>query len=294
MKKFDSQATALTIAGSDPSGGAGLQADLKTFQQMGVYGMSVVTLLTVQNTTSVDSVEVLSPELVQNQLQSVLSDIPPKAIKLGALGNKEIVEVVSNLLEGSEIPLVVDPVLVSKHGHSLAGDDVVEAYRSKLLRLATIITPNRFEASRLSGIEITDDDSAHRALDALEYLGPVAIVLKRGVVGKEAEHLVSIRGERQRITVPKLDTKNLHGSGCVLAAAIAAKIAMGEEDIEEAIRFGIGMTHFAIRSGTKLGEGIPPVDVRYIQSTHRIDFLRSEVIEDQFEDADDENDESEH
>ncbi len=146
--RFDPQATALTIAGSDPSGGAGLQADLKVFQQLGVYGMSVVTLLTVQNTQAVSRVEVMSTDLILQQLDAVMQDIPPKAIKIGALGNANVVQAVGERLAKLETPIVVDPVLVSKHGHPLASDDVVDAYRKFLFPIATVITPNRLEAAR--------------------------------------------------------------------------------------------------------------------------------------------------
>ena len=133
-------ATALTIAGSDPSGGAGLQADLKTFQQLGVYGMSVVTLLTVQNTQAVTRVHVLPNDLILEQLLAVLSDIPPRAIKIGAIGNPDVVHTISEVLGDVSCPIVVDPVLVSKHGHLLADDDVVHAYRTKLLSHAFLVT----------------------------------------------------------------------------------------------------------------------------------------------------------
>ncbi len=142
-------ATALTIAGSDPSGGAGLQADLKTFQQAGVFGTSAITLLTVQNTQGVSRIETLDPELIRQQIRAVLSDIPPRAIKVGALGTVEIVRAVASEIEAVECPVVVDPVLVSKHGHPLADEDVVDAYRTELLPLATFVTPNRLRRRAL-------------------------------------------------------------------------------------------------------------------------------------------------
>ena len=167
MAKIFPRAVALTIAGSDPSGGAGLQADLKTFQQLGVYGMTAVTLITVQNTQSLQRIEVLSPEMVVAQLDAVLVDIPPRAIKTGALGNAAVVQAVGERLQGVDGPLVVDPVLVSKHGQLLAGDDVMEAYRKYLLPQALLVTPNRFEAERLTGLKL---DSPQRVAEAIDCL----------------------------------------------------------------------------------------------------------------------------
>ena len=141
----------MTIAGSDPSGGAGLQADLKAFQQAGCYGMSVVTLITAQNTLGVQALELLPTHLIESQLNSVVDDIPPRVVKTGALGSAEIIRVVASKLRALRLPLVVDPVLVSKHGVSLAEDSAVAAYREHLLPLATLVTPNRFEVEKLVG-----------------------------------------------------------------------------------------------------------------------------------------------
>ncbi len=186
---FDPQATALTIAGSDPSGGAGLQADLKVFQQLGVYGMTVVTLLTVQNTQTVSRVEVMPTDLILQQLDAVMQDIPPKAIKIGALGNADVVQAVGERLVGVDIPIVVDPVLVSKHGHALANDDVVDAYRKFLFPIATVITPNRLEAARLSGLPIDDLSSCRDALRKLVQLGAHCPMIKYGAVDGKSLHL---------------------------------------------------------------------------------------------------------
>ncbi len=164
-------AVALTIAGSDPSGGAGLQADLKSFQEYGVFGMSVVTLITVQNTQAVSRVELLPIDLVVEQLDAVLVDIPPRAIKLGALGSAALAEALAARLRTISVPIVVDPVLVSKHGHALANDDMVATFVKQIVPLATVITPNRFEAERLLGRAIASPDDALTAAGQLCDLG---------------------------------------------------------------------------------------------------------------------------
>ena len=256
-------AVALTIAGSDPSGGAGLQADLKTFQQLGVYGMSVATLITVQNTQGVSQVHTLDPDLVLAQLDAVLEDIPPRVIKVGALGNTEITQAVGRRLADCDCPIVVDPVLVSKHGHSLAEDDVVHAYQEHLLPHASLVTPNRFEAEKLTGIELTHGDSVARSIPLLHAMGPPMILIKWGEVdGKRSHWLSNAETEEcQELLVPNLDSENTHGSGCVLSATIASALTL-DHSIEDAIHFGMQKTFETISIGCDYGKGIPPVDIR--------------------------------
>jgi hydroxymethylpyrimidine/phosphomethylpyrimidine kinase len=255
-------AIALTIAGSDPSGGAGLQADLKTFQQLGVYGMSVVTLITVQNTQAVHRVEVLSPELILAQLDAVLEDIPPRAIKVGALGTAEVVQAVGERLKAIGCPIVVDPVLVSKHGHSLVTDDVVDAYKTYLLPHATLVTPNRFEAERMSGLRLTDPDQVAKAIYHFQEMGVRHVLIKLGKVDGDMQHVISMDDGNRCIIVPPLDGENTHGSGCILAAAISAGLALGEVSILKAVDFGIQRTYETLQIDTKLGKGIHPAEVR--------------------------------
>ena len=256
-------AVALTIAGSDPSGGAGLQADLKTFQQLGVYGMSVVTLITVQNTQGVSAVHTLEPELVIAQLDAVLSDIPPRVIKTGALGNAEIVRAVGERLAQVDCPVIVDPVLVSKHGHSLASDDVVEAYREYLLPHASLITPNRFEAEKLTGIELTSSDTVAQSISALHDLGARIVLVKWGEIDGNRSHWLSNSEteECNELLNQNLTETNTHGSGCVLAATIASAISL-ESTVEQAVHFGLQRTFETISIGCDYGQGISPVDVR--------------------------------
>ncbi len=259
---FVANAVALTIAGSDPSGGAGLQADLKTFQQLGVYGMSVITLVTVQNTQAVRQVEVLSPELIVAQLDAVLEDIPPQAIKTGALGSAEVVQAVGERLAGVSCPIVVDPVLVSKHGHALVTDDVVEAYKQFLLPRATLITPNRFEAERLFGCKLDDEGSVSAAMVQLRKFENQNVLIKFGRVEDQFLHLLVLSGERVDLTTPYLEADNTHGSGCILAASITAQLALGESRIQAAVEFGIRQTSDAVRSNSHLGHGVHPVEIR--------------------------------
>jgi hydroxymethylpyrimidine/phosphomethylpyrimidine kinase len=176
----EKSSVALTIAGSDPSGGAGLQADLKTFHQHGVYGTSVVTLLTVQNTQSVSAIELLKPEFVLAQLDAVLIDIPPGAAKSGALGNAEMIASISEAATRFAFPLVVDPVMISKHGHALIDDKAVSVLVAQLLPKAYLVTPNRREAERLTGIEIRTRQDMVAAAKRIVDFGAANVVIKGG------------------------------------------------------------------------------------------------------------------
>lgn len=260
-------ATALTISGSDPSGGAGLQADLKTFQQLGVYGMSAVTLLTVQNTVGVERIEAMPPELVAAQIDAVMSDIPPRVIKTGALGTAAIAEVVGSRLEQAEMPIVVDPVLVSKHGDPLAGDDVVQAYQQLILPHATVVTPNRFEAQKLTGEDLNSGASVIRALEKLHDFGASNVFLKNGMTGDNRSHWFGSQSEGccEEWLLPNLPAENTHGSGCVLSALVAVAIALKINPIARACRFAAEYTIEAINAPCEYGQGISPVDVRILR-----------------------------
>ncbi len=260
------EATALTIAGSDPSGGAGLQADLKTFQQLGVYGMSAVTLVTVQNTKGVRQVEVLDPALTRAQIAAVLEDIPPKAIKTGALGTAEMVRTVSGTLAGLNQPIVVDPVLVSKHGDTLANDEVVEAYQTSLLKHATIVTPNRFEAEKLTGIQLVDPPSTAEAIARLQEFGAEFVLLKLGEQDGQSKHIFGDGQQNTELSCARLGTASNHGSGCVLSAVITSLLALGatRDDLLAVMDLAIVRTLDGIAANTSLGSGIHPVDVRAV------------------------------
>jgi hydroxymethylpyrimidine/phosphomethylpyrimidine kinase len=219
---------ALTIAGSDSSGGAGIQADLKTFCAFGVYGASVVTALTAQNTQRVVAIEAVSPQLVAAQLEAVLADLDIAAIKTGMLANASIVEVVARRLRaGPPRPLVVDPVMVASSGGALLAEGGLAALRDMLLPLATLLTPNRPEAAVLLGTrEATTEAEAVVQAKALRALGCRAVLVKGGHASGEAVDILC-DGEIQRFARPRLASHHGHGSGCTLAAAIVALIAQG-------------------------------------------------------------------
>lgn len=251
---------ALTIAGSDPSGGAGLQADLKTFHQQGVYGTSVVTLLTVQNTQRVTAVEVLSPQFVLSQLDAVLEDIPPAAAKTGALGNAAMIEVVATVAAQFPFPLVVDPVMISKHGDSLIDAEAVAVLQRKLLPCAFLVTPNRQEAQRLSGCEVTDFASMQRAAAVIAEWGAANVLIKGGCLDGTSVDLLWANGQSHRLTAQHIDSQHTHGTGCVLSAAITARLANGD-DLVTAVTTAKKFVTAAISSHPGLGKGIGPINL---------------------------------
>jgi hydroxymethylpyrimidine/phosphomethylpyrimidine kinase len=253
-------AAALTIAGSDPSGGAGIQADLKTFHRFGVYGEAVITLVTVQNTVRVSRVEVLAPDLVMEQLDAVLEDIPPAAAKTGALGSAAMVRAVARAAAAFGFPLVVDPVMVSKHGQPLLPEDAVRSLREKLLPCAALVTPNVPEAAALTGIAIHGVDDVRRAAECILGMGPRAVLIKGGhLAGDDAVDVLWDGIEWRELPAPRLDTRHTHGTGCTYSAAIVAQLALGREipaAVEEAKRF----IHEAIHTNPGLGRGSGPVN----------------------------------
>lgn len=252
--------TALTIAGSDPSGGAGIQADLKTFHQFGVYGMAVVSLLTVQNTREVRAVSVLDPTLVQQQLRAVLDDLPPQAIKTGALGSAAVIEVVSDMLQESSAPLVVDPVMVSTHGRALLAQDAVDAVITKLMPLADIIMPNIHEAQLLTGIKMECMQDMHLAAERLSKLGARAVLVKGGHLTQgPCVDLLYAEGERILLESDRLDTPHTHGTGCTYAAAVCANLAKGL-GLVESVQSAKDFILRAIESAPGLGGGHGPVN----------------------------------
>lgn len=250
--------TALTIAGSDPSGGAGLQADLKTFHQHQVYGMAAVTLLTVQNTIEVSLVEVISASLLRKQVEAVLKDIPPHAVKTGALGNAALIEVAASLR--LKVPLVVDPVMVSKHGRALLCDEAQEALRSKLLPKTTLLTPNTQEAQVLLGRPVNTLARAEEAAAALALLGPQAVLVKGGhLSGPQAVDVLFYGGRVVHIVGPRLTTQHTHGTGCAYSAAITARLARGET-LEDAVRGAKVWLTSALATAPGLGHGMGPIN----------------------------------
>jgi hydroxymethylpyrimidine/phosphomethylpyrimidine kinase len=250
---------ALTVAGSDPSGGAGIQADLKTFHQFGVYGEAVVALVTVQNTTRVSRVEVLPVALVLEQLQAVLEDIPPAAAKTGALGSAEMVEAVARAAGSFAFPLVVDPVMVSKHGLPLAPESAVRAFRDCLLPRVALVTPNVPEAEVLTGIAIRDMESMRRAALRIHGMGAGAVLLKGGHIPGDATDLLYDGAAFREFPAPRLETRHTHGSGCTYSAAITAGLAQSLP-LAEAVARAKAFIHEAIRTNPGLGHGCGPLN----------------------------------
>jgi hydroxymethylpyrimidine/phosphomethylpyrimidine kinase len=250
---------ALTIAGSDASGGAGIQADLKTFHQFGVYGEAAVTLITVQNTLGVQRVECLTPELVGDQIGAVIRDIPPNAAKTGALGNRAIIEAVAALARDFSFPLVVDPVMASKNGAPLLAPDAIQSLKTFLLPNAFLLTPNLDEASILTGVEVRDLAGMRLAAEKLAALGPQAVLVKGGHLQRDPVDILLHRGEWTEFTSPRIDTRHTHGTGCTFSAAITASLASGQE-LVEAIRRAKRYITEAIRNNPGLGSGSGPLD----------------------------------
>lgn len=248
---------ALTIAGSDCGGGAGIQADLKTFHQLGVYGASAVTLITVQNTRGVTRVETLSPSLVREQIAAVLSDLAPAAAKTGALGNTRIIEAVA--ASGMGCPLVVDPVMISKHGAALMDSAARGAVVSLLFPLAELVTPNLHEAEALTGLVVGNPAQMRAAALRIAELGAQSVLLKGGHLEGDALDILFHGGVFTEFTATRVDTPNTHGTGCTYSAAITAFLAAGigmVEAVGRAKRF----IHEAIRTNPGLGHGHGPVN----------------------------------
>ena len=250
---------ALTIAGSDSGGGAGIQADLKTFAAHRVYGASVVTLVTAQNTRRVSHVFVLEPELIEAQIERVLEDFPVAAAKTGALGNAEAVSAVARALEHRGLPLVVDPVMVSKSGDPLLEPQAVAALRAELLPLATLVTPNAREAEVLYGLERgTLKTSAD--LKALAESTSTPLLLKGGhLEGTRLTDYLAASGRIETIVCERLASRHTHGTGCVLSAAVTARLALGET-LPAAVRGARAYLQAAIEQAPGLGAGAGPLE----------------------------------
>lgn len=260
--------SALTIAGSDSGGGAGIVADLKTFEAHGVWGLVAVTAVTAQNTLGVQSYERVSPALVRAQVESVVADIGVGAAKTGMLADAELVATVADAVRDLAVaPLVVDPVFVSKHGDALLDPGAVATIRERLLPLAAVVTPNLHEAAGLAGVGAVADrdgmeDAGRRILD----LGPGAVLVKGGHLpaGPAADCLVTTDGV-EWLEAERLDAHHSHGTGCVLSAAVAARLALGH-DVGAAVAGAKTFVTGAIRGGLDLGGGIGPVNPGKVES----------------------------
>ena len=254
-------ARALTIAGSDSGGGAGIQADLKTFAALGVWGTSAITSITVQNTRGVTGVSDVPADIVAAQVRAVADDIGVDAAKTGMLSRAEIVLAVADEVAAGGVPnLVVDPVFLSKHGHALLREDAVEALRARIVPLATLVTPNLPEAGGLVGCAVSSRDEMRKAADEILALGAGAVLVKGGHLAGDAAADWFSDGDREEwLEGERIDTPHTHGTGCVLSGAIAAYLARGEE-LLEAVRAGKAFVTEAIRHSLAIGGGIGPVD----------------------------------
>jgi hydroxymethylpyrimidine/phosphomethylpyrimidine kinase len=253
--------TALTIAGSDSGGGAGIQADLKTFAAHGVYGTSAITAVTAQNTVGVTAVVTLEADFVTAQIEAVAGDIALHSVKTGMLATAAIVEAVAAAIEELELPLVVvDPVMVAKSGDRLLDDDGVQMLCAELVPRAMVVTPNIPEAEVLSGRVIRSLDDAHEAARRIQAMGCTAVIIKGGhAVGDEVIDLLFDGDAFTEFRMPRIKTNNTHGTGCTFASAIAANLALGHnlrDSTERAQRYVAG----AIRHGLSIGRGHGPLD----------------------------------
>ena len=257
--------TAMTIAGSDSGGGAGIQADLKTFAALGVYGTSVLTAITAQNTLGVTAIHEVPTDLIRAQIEAVVSDIGADAVKTGMLSSVEIIETVAEEVRRlGLITLVVDPVMVAKGGDRLLREDAVEALRSKLLPLATVVTPNGPEAEVLTGIKVQTPEDARRAAKEIVGMGAGSVVVKGGHLSDaEATDTFYDGNEFREFRAPRIGTKNTHGTGCTFASAIAAGLAKGL-GLEEAVGRAKEYVTEAIRANLEIGAGHGPLNHFYM------------------------------
>jgi hydroxymethylpyrimidine/phosphomethylpyrimidine kinase len=253
-------ARALTIAGSDSGGGAGIQQDLKTFMAFGAWGMTAITAVTVQNTTGVSGFVELPPDTVAAQIEAVTSDIGVDAAKTGMLASTSIIEAVARAVRHAEIDkLVVDPVFISKHGDALLHADAVEALRREIIPLALVVTPNAHEAGELAGGEVRTRPQQIEAAKAIRALGARAVLVKGGHVEGDAVDVLATPDGVVELSAPRLDSPNTHGTGCMLSAAIAAGLAHGR-DLETSIRDAKEFVTEGIRHSLAIGKGIGPVN----------------------------------
>ena len=252
-------AVALTIAGSDSGGGAGIQADLKTFAAHGVYGLSAITAVTAQNTLAVTGVQEIEPALVSAQIAAVVSDFPVGAAKTGMLSSAAIIHAVAKAVDRHGLRVVVDPVMVAKSGDRLLRPDAVDALREELLPRAALLTPNLPEASDLTGLRVEDEDEMRVAGEKLLEMGAGAVLMKGGHLDGDTvvdlflngSHVVPFRGHRIR-------TRATHGTGCTLSAAVAANLALGRE-MPEAVKRAREYLRTAMLRATPLGQGHGPL-----------------------------------
>lgn len=257
MKKMK---TALTIAGSDCSGGAGIQADIKTMMANGVYAMSAITALTAQNTVGVQGIMNVTPEFLSLQLDSIFTDIFPDAVKIGMVSDKEIIKVIaSKLKEYKPSVIVIDPVMVSTSGSKLIADDAVETLEKELFPLATVLTPNIPESEVLTGLKIETKEDIKKAAEIIAKKFGCAVLCKGGHSVDDANDLLMSNGKATVFEGRRIDNPNTHGTGCTLSSAIAANMALGFS-LEEAVSNAKEYISGALEDGLDLGQGSGPLN----------------------------------
>ncbi|MDD6632355.1 MAG: bifunctional hydroxymethylpyrimidine kinase/phosphomethylpyrimidine kinase [Lachnobacterium sp.] len=253
--------TALTIAGSDSSGGAGIQADLKTMLANHVYGMSAITALTAQNTTGVTDIMEVTPEFLAEQLDSIFTDIKPDAVKTGMVSSSQLIDIIADKLrEYKAVNIVVDPVMVATSGAKLICDDAMETLKKKLLTLATVITPNIPEGEALAGMKITSKEDMVTAAEKISNTYGCSVLLKGGHSLNDANDLLVEQGkEPVWFMGRRIANTNTHGTGCTLSSAIASNLAKGKS-LEEAVKGAKNYISGALAAGLDLGKGSGPMD----------------------------------
>lgn len=252
---------AMTIAGSDSGGGAGIEADLKTFAALGVHGTVAITAITAQNTYSVIGIQDVDLDIIEKQIDAVAVDLGINAAKTGMLHTSKIIITVSKKIEEYKFPVVVDPVMIAKSGAPLLKEEAIDTLIKHLIPISTVVTPNAMEAEVISGIEIKSLDDMKKAAVEISKLGPEAVVIKGGHV-REVENaldLLYFKGQFEELKAPRINTKTTHGTGCSFSAAITAELAKGK-DIPTAIRKAKQFITLAIRFGLSIGKGHGPVN----------------------------------
>jgi hydroxymethylpyrimidine/phosphomethylpyrimidine kinase len=258
---------ALSIAGSDSGAGAGIQADLKTFSALGVYGCTAITAITAQNTRGVSDIFEISSEVIEQQISSLMADMPPDAVKIGMVYSRRTIDVVYKSLRKSRIPIVLDPILAAGTGAKLLRDDAIGMFISRLIPICTLITPNRMEAERLAGIKIRTKDDGIEAARKIRRLGADNVIVKGGHFGTSSvtDLLLDSRGKITEITNPRVMIEESHGSGCNFSSAVTAYLAKGSS-LHDACIAANEYVHTAIKNAVRVGKGLPvtnPLSVIY-------------------------------
>jgi hydroxymethylpyrimidine kinase / phosphomethylpyrimidine kinase / thiamine-phosphate diphosphorylase len=249
---------ALSVAGSDSGAGAGIQADLKTFSALGVYGCTAITAITAQNTRKVAEIFEVSPAVVGQQIRSVMTDMPPDAIKIGMVYSRQTIDAVYRLLKRTKVPIVLDPILAAGTGAKLLRDDAFDSFVSKMMPLCTLVTPNRIEAEKISGMKIRTESDGVDAAKKIRKLGAENVIVKGGHF--ESAHVTDLlldgRGKVTKITNQRIKIEESHGSGCNFSSAVTAYLAKGAE-LEDACRMANEYVHVAIKNAVRVGRGLP-------------------------------------